>query len=141
MYTRVRSAPTNMRAQPAQPACNRAWHGWRERGEEDLRSSHLDFALSVALNKQIQLALSRGRLEARFDIDALVCDAHIAKLDDRCNTARVHPHPPTPDTRARADHNRQPVLPRLPTRLLPSPTLSPTDPVPRGLLTLCPAAY
>jgi hypothetical protein len=23
----------------------------------------------------------------------------------------------------------------------PSPTLSPTDPVPRGLLTLCPAAY
>ena len=24
--------------------------------------------------------------------------------------------------------------------LLPSPTLSPTDPVPRGLLTLCPAA-
>ena len=25
--------------------------------------------------------------------------------------------------------------------LAPSPTLSPTDPVPRGLLTLCPAAY
>ena len=24
---------------------------------------------------------------------------------------------------------------------VPSPTLSPTDPVPRGLLTLCPAAY
>jgi len=23
----------------------------------------------------------------------------------------------------------------------PSPTTSPTDPVPRGLLTLCPAAY
>ena len=26
-------------------------------------------------------------------------------------------------------------------RLVPSPTLSPTDPVPRGLLTLCPGAY
>jgi len=24
---------------------------------------------------------------------------------------------------------------------LPSPTRSPTDPVPRGLLTLCPGAY
>ena len=28
-----------------------------------------------------------------------------------------------------------------PFQLVPSPTLSPTDPVPRGLLTLCPGAY
>ena len=28
-----------------------------------------------------------------------------------------------------------------PRHMSPSPTLSPTDPVPRGLLTLCPGAY
>ena len=30
-------------------------------------------------------------------------------------------------------------IPPRPKKLVPSPTLSPTDPVPRGLLTLCPA--
>jgi len=41
-------------------------------------------------------------------------------------------------SRLRSRHPGNPILHAA--ARLPSPTLSPTDPVPRGLLTLCPAA-
>jgi hypothetical protein len=69
------------------------WGGWEA---WDLRRGHLDFAFSVTLNKQIQLALARRGLEARLDVDALVCDTDIAKLDDWRNAVQHTTPPPTP---------------------------------------------
>jgi hypothetical protein len=77
------------------------WPGFRGGEAWDLRRGHLDFAFSVTLNKQIQLALARRGLEARLDVDALVCDTDIAKLDDWRNAVQ-HTQTTPQDARARA---------------------------------------
>ena len=64
------------------------------------------------------------------------CSCIIARAPTHTSAPNEHTYPHQTRTHART-HTSAQACKTFP----PEPTLSPTDPVPRGLLTLCPGAY